>query len=637
MNRHAVTTRAALLGLLAFLIFGALACRYGYLMTHRHEELLSKAKATYTSSKKLPGCRGRIYDGAPHPNLLVMSKVSYRVIATPRHMQRKGVDLRNEIMEKIIEVCKVDPAQLKARFASGKVEIIAADKLDLESAETLLALKLRGLRFEKTEIRSYPKGQCASNALGFLDNTEHGVQGVEKAYDKDLQPADGKVIFEHGAKNQKLDQLKEIPPANGKDVYLTIQEPIQAIVEEELRTVVEKFQCKSVYAAMADPKTGAILAFAQYPSFDANNRASMNPDSYRLRLLEDSFDAGSTMKAFSVATAFDANPNLNLNTVFYCEKGNWFYAGKILRDAGHSYGNLSVSEILMHSSNIGTVKTVLAISPDLEKTKEIFDRGLVNWGFNERTGIGLGTESRGLMVRYPKYDGLTIARYPIGQTFTVTAAQMLNAYCALANKGKMMQLRLVDRLVDPVTGEVTRFPPTFKRHTCTEKSALAVTQGLKRVTSKDGTAPKAAVPGYEVAGKTGTAQKLEPAVIDPETKKVIQKSYFSDRKYISSFIGYVPADDPKFVLVIIVDEPIKSLGYYGGQTCAPSFSRIAEKTLRYLNIDPTHEIVVDPKKAAADAKALSSLPPAYGPEGIPFRAPPPPTPPTPPKPPTRGR
>jgi stage V sporulation protein D (sporulation-specific penicillin-binding protein) len=238
MNRHAVTTRAALLGLLAFLIFGALACRYGYLMTHRHEELLSKAKNTYTSARMLPGCRGRIYDGAATPNLLVMSKVSYRVIATPRHMQRKGVDLRDEIMNQIIDICKIDAAQLKARFASGKIEIIAADKLDLDAAEQLRALNLRGLRFEKIEIRSYPKGQCAANALGFLDNTEQGVQGVEKTYDKELQPVDGKVIFEHGAKNQKLDQLKVIPPANGKDIYLTIQEPIQAIVEEELKTVV---------------------------------------------------------------------------------------------------------------------------------------------------------------------------------------------------------------------------------------------------------------------------------------------------------------------------------------------------------------------------------------------------------------
>ncbi|MEN9358608.1 MAG: hypothetical protein RL095_143 [Verrucomicrobiota bacterium] len=622
MNRNAATTRAALLGLLAFFIFSGLACRYGYLMTHRHEELHAKAKATYTAARKLPGCRGRIYDGSPSPNLLAMSKVSYRIIATPRHMQRKGVDLRQEIMEKLIEICKVDPAVLKARFDSGKVEIVAADKIDLDAAEKLLALRLRGLRFEKIEIRTYPKGRCAANALGFLDNTEHGVQGVEKAYDKNLQPVDGKVVFEKSARNQKLNEVKEIPPANGKDIYLTIQEPIQAIVEEELQAVVEKFQCKSVYAAMADPKTGAILAFAQYPSFDANDRSSMHPDNYRLRLLEDSFDAGSTMKAFSVAIAFDANPALNLNRHYYCEKGNWFYAGKILRDAGHSYGDLSVREILMHSSNIGTVKTVLDIDPDLEKTKRIFDQGLATWGFNEKTGIGLGTESRGLMVRYPKYDGLTIARYPIGQTFTVTAAQMLNAYCALANKGRMMQLRLVDRIVDPVSGEVQNFPPTFKRHACSEKSAVAVTQGLKWVTTKDGTAPKAAVPGYEVAGKTGTAQKLEPAVIDPQTKKVIQKAYFSDRKYISSFIGYVPADDPKFVLVIIVDEPVKSLGYYGGQTCAPSFSRIADKTLRYMNAEPTHEIVIDPKKAAADAKALSALPPAYGPEGIPLAPPP---------------
>jgi cell division protein FtsI/penicillin-binding protein 2 len=258
---------------------------------------------------------------------------------------------------------------------------------------------------------------------------------------------------------------------------------------------------------------------------------------------------------------------VTLDSAFDCEDGLWFYRGRSLRDSGHRYGVLRVWEIIQKSSNIGTAKIALLMGE-----RRVFDT-LTNFGFGKPTGLGLEGEAPGIFRPLEKWDALSISRFPIGQGILVTPLQMLQAYCTLANGGLMRQLRVIDRLVDPVSGRADVYPNLAKWRVVREDAVQKIVQALKLVAREGGTAPKAAVPGYDVAGKTGTAQK----VIDGQ---------YSTTKFVASFIGFVPADDPAFVLLVAADEPDPKRGYYGGTVAAPTFSRIAEKTLRYLQIAP---------------------------------------------------
>ncbi|MCM8534960.1 MAG: penicillin-binding protein 2 [Lentisphaeraceae bacterium] len=578
MLRTAYQTRIVFLGIFLATGFILLVGRLRVVQIERHHELNKKAKAKYTSRVKSVGIRGNIYDGTriPSPNLLASSKVAYNLLAEPGKMGSR----REEVIQKLSRLlAETDKKTLERRFYSGSQEVVVQNNVDPILVSRIQQMKLPGLRYVESSVRFYPKDSLLCHVLGYTTHEGSGASGVERVYDKNLQPQEGYLLYERSRRAHKVTNLDEQKPLDGKDIHLTVLEPIQSIVEDELDRLMKEVKPKACYAIMANPKTGAIMALAQRPHFNPNDRNTMKPQNYNPRFLVDVYDPGSTMKAISLAGVLEHNKNIGLGTPVYCENGMWYYGGRPLRDAGHNYKNLRFWEVIQKSSNIGTAKLALTIK------RRQYDV-LRKFGFGERTGINLGVESKGILWPEKYWSKLSYTRLPIGQGISVTPLQMVQAYGALANKGRMMQLHLVDKIYDPILDKSKYTHPIVKNmEVISPEAAAEMVEALKTVTKKGGTATQAAVPGYEVAGKTGTAQKVIPAVKDANGK-VIQKAYYSDTVHVSSFIGFVPADDPEFVLYVVCDEPPYKFRY-GGKCAAPYFKRISEQTLSFLNVQPT--------------------------------------------------
>lgn len=597
MGRDVYIVRIGIVFVLFLCGFCTLSAHLHTLQVTRHEELAEAARQKYTGRRVLVGNRGVIYD--VRGNLLAGNLACKDVLAEPRLFPPA---LREQIITTLADTLGLDAEELRRRLSdhrdptvnSGPMEVVVDRGVPLDRATALNQVVLvpgpkaktglPGVRLVDSEHRYYPKHELLANTLGFTDANNRGVYGLEQYWDKALQAQTAKYTYDRDRQGRRVyrETPVEVKPADGKNLYLTIDEPLQQIVEQELANIAAEHRPLRAYAVMANPHTGAILAMAQYPNFDPNERGKMDPGSWRSHLVSDVFDPGSIMKGCTISGALDYGV-VTLDTTIDCENGMWFYAGKSLRD-DHKAGKLHVSEVVMKSSNIGTAKIALMMGP--ERLYQVLRR----FGFGEPTGLGVAEESRGILKPTKRWDGLSITRYPIGQGVSVTALQMLQAYCAIANDGNMMQLHLVDRITDPNTGDTTVTQPVLKRTVARSAAITEITKALCLVTTEEGTALKAAVPGYHVAGKTGTAQKL------------VNGSYES-RKYIASFVGFVPAEDPALTLIVVIDEP--SAGkYYGGTVAAPAWRRIAEQTLRYLNVPP------DPALLKPTDKALDGTPPS---------------------------
>ncbi len=571
MHQDVFRPRLLVVALLLTIGFAALVRQLYWIQIERHGELLEKAKEKYTTSATVHGERGLIFD--VHGNLLAGNLACYDVFAEPRQFKDRIPFLLNYLSRRL----DVPRRALGEKFAfalrPGKplTEVVLFRGLEIKQGKDIESdlnrLGIRGIRFVDSDRRYCPKNSLLANLVGFVDGEGSGVAGIEKMQDARLQPTAETNVFERDRRGVPLPLGNGIErkPHNGANVYLTIDEAVQQIVESELKVMVDAFLPRAAYAVMVNPKTGAILAMAQYPTFNPNKHPRPNPDCWRNRILTEGFEPGSIMKAVPITAALDEGI-VTLDTTMNCENGSWFYSGRSLRDSGHRYGTLAVRNIVQKSSNIGTAKIALMMGQ-----QRVYDT-IQRFGFGQVTGIGLAGEAPGIFRSLKKWDGLSLTRFPIGQGILVTPLQMVQAYSALANRGLMYQLTVIDRIENPESGicEVNR--PRLKCRVAGEKAILDITSALKLVTLEGGTALRAAVPGYEVAGKTGTAQKAGIGG-------------YSHSQYVSSFIGFVPADDAAFVLLVTADEPSKG-GYYGGTVAAPTFSRIAEKTLRYMQVAP---------------------------------------------------
>lgn len=579
MSRSNFIVRIILVGFFFSSVFTILILQLYRIQIHRHPELYSKAKKTYTSVSRKEGQRGEIYD--INGNLLVGNIPCTDICADPQLTGdekrcreialffSKELDVSYPVIFRRL-LTKTRKNQ-KIRYAVIKkdVDLNKAKKIE----ERIKELKFEGIIFQNKTKRYYPKNELLSNILGFINVDSEKiipVIGVEKAFDKDFSPTEANSRYErdkHGIPLAYGDkQINEV--RDGNSVYLTISEPIQTIVEEELDKLMEEFQPKAAFAIMVDPHTGNIFAIAQRPSFDPNNRASMNPENWRDRIITDVFEPGSIMKPITISGALDYGV-VTPNTLFDCEKGYWFYAGKPLRDA-HPLAILPVSQIIQKSSNIGAAK--VAIKMGKNRLYQTFKR----FGFGQPTGIPLKPEATGIFRSANQWDPLSITRFPIGQGIAVSPLQMVRAYCALANGGRLVKLRLIDREKNPETGEfIKKSIPASSRIFLRNNTHQEIVNMLKLTTQEGGTATRAAIEGYDVAGKTGTSQKWVDGA-------------YSNTQFTASFIGFVPADNPAFLLLIMADEPEKN--HYGGIVATPAFRRIAKKTLRYLNIPPKYKI-----------------------------------------------
>ena len=435
----------------------------------------------------------------------------------------------------------------------------------------------RAIYTEEDQIRTYPNAQLGAHVLGFIGDRRvsaggitnsivAGVEGVEAVFDEKLHGARGWVKTETTSGRQELFMFREqdVEARPGLNVVLTIDARVQQIVEEELQPMVAKHSPQGASALVVRPRTGEILAMANWPTFDPNVPGkSRDLAAHRNRVVTDIFEPGSTFKTVTMAAAFNEGI-IRLTDTFDCENGLVHFAGFPLHDT-HHYGVLTVREIIAESSNIGTAKVAIKMgAPRAYKY-------ITDFGFGEKTGIALSGESRPLLPKLANWKPISISRIPIGQGVSVTPLQMTMALCAVANGGVLMRPMIVDSLVDEKGETVVKFHPQTVRRVVTEEAAKTTTEALKSVVDKKGTAVLAALEHYTVAGKTGTAQK----VVDGR---------YSHDKFYSSFIGFFPADNPELCIYVSADEPRN--GTYGGQVAAPVFRRIAERTATFLNLKP---------------------------------------------------
>jgi cell division protein FtsI (penicillin-binding protein 3)/stage V sporulation protein D (sporulation-specific penicillin-binding protein) len=370
---------------------------------------------------------------------------------------------------------------------------------------------------------------------------------------------------------------QERPARDGHRVQLTVDLNLQHIVENEIDAAVREYRPQKATIILMRPETGEILAMANRPHFDLNQRNTAEPETMKNRAIIDMMEPGSTFKIVTTAAAIN-DKKVRPDTTVFCENGLWNYGGRALHDH-HGYGAMTVNDILVKSSNIGVAKLALMLG------EQKFYEYIRSFGFGERTGVELPGEIAGMLAPPQKWSKISITRIPMGHEVGVTPLQMVTAMAAIANGGKLVTPRIVKSITQADGTVVSAFTPTVLRQVISPETAAQVGSALQGVVSERGTAKAATVAGFNVCGKTGTAQKVDP------------KGGYASGKYVVSFSGYMPAERPQFVALVVLDDAKTSSDQnYGGTVAAPIFARIAEKAAQYLDLQP-HDLLAAPLKA----------------------------------------
>jgi cell division protein FtsI/penicillin-binding protein 2 len=460
---------------------------------------------------------------------------------------------------------------------------LAVDESKMSKAERVnfrnFAYNLRQYAIfgEDDQLRVYQNGSLAAHVLGFVgtrQNTNNiselfGYDGIEKSFDDKLEGASGWRVTGMDSRKNELAQLRDedVQARDGLSVVLTIDTAVQNILETELAGAMREHAPASITGIITRPSTGEILAMASFPNFDPNNLQTITTNNEQNRVISDVMEPGSTFKTIVISGALNEHI-VNLNDTVFCENGVFHYGGIILHDSeGHHFGNLTVEQVLEKSSNIGASKIGMKL-----QAPRLFDY-MENFGLGAATGIPLpGEVSAKRFVRPANEWGkYSIAQIPMGQGVAVTRLQMAMAVGAIANGGVLMRPMLVKQLQDSDGNIVQKYEPQAVRRVVSEDTAKEMVEALKTVVSDDGTAPQARLADYVVAGKTGTAQK------------VVDGKYANDR-FVVSFIGFFPADNPQICISIVMDSPKEGGRAFGGALCGPVFHNVAERCASYLNI-----------------------------------------------------
>ncbi len=469
---------------------------------------------------------------------------------------------------------KIQNTMRHLTLVSPGTKLSRKERIELEN------LKEDSVFAQDEQARFYPNHKLAAHILGFT-TTENltvdgksfsemkGLDGIELVFNKQLEGVPGWVVTEADRRQREIVSLRDqdVQPENGLNVVLSIDSVIQSIVESELAVGMQEHKPISICGIVVRPRTGEILAMATLPTYDPNDPGAYSLSQRRDRAITDVDEPGSTFKIVTVSGALN-DGLIHLTDQFYCEHGSWSYGGRVLGDH-EPFDNLTVEQIIGKSSNIGAGKIGLRLGPNR------LEYYIHKYGFGSRTGIPLPGEVWGIVRPIRKWSKVTIVQLPMGQGISVTRLQMVMAMCAIANKGVLMRPMLVERL-EKNHQVYAQYCPQEDHRVISQATAAKMVTALKTVVSPQGTAPNAALDHYTVAGKTGTAWKVE-------------NGHYV-RKYFASFIGFFPADDPQVCISITLDEPEKKYGFYGGAVAAPVFKRIAERVANYLNIAPDRDI-----------------------------------------------
>lgn len=556
--------RAVIISTAVFFGFFLVTIRLADLMLLDHERLAARARNQHQSKRDLRVGRGKIYDRRGRELGVNLETVSAycnpREVVSPEQGAKEFSRVTGESYRNVLKKMKAD-----------KGFVWLKRKLDRKEAEALRSFKLPGVYFVPEFRRYYPKGAMASHLLGFVGIDNQPLEGLELSYHESLRGWEETVPVERDARGRTLSAGIEVEKG-GNSVVLTIDEGLQYVVEKALDEAMERWEARSASAIMMNPYTGEILAMANRPTYDLNNPLASAGSSRRNRAITDTYEPGSTFKLITAAAALEEGV-VRLDTKFDTSKGFIRVGRKAIWDV-HNNGVATFVEVIRKSSNVGTVMVGQLLEAD------VLHKYIRKFGFGGRTGIDLRGESTGVVRPVEKWSDTSQAAMSIGYEVAVTPLQILRAYSAAANGGMLVTPHVVSRVVSPEGEIINRFKPARKRRAISPSTADMLKSILVSVTQSGGTALKASVDGNLVAGKTGTTR-----LIDPESGS------YSRQKYASSFVGFVPADEPRIALVVVVYEPKGK--YYGGQVAAPVFGRIAEQTLAYLNVPRDDEFRED--------------------------------------------
>lgn len=567
--------RAYILATAIVFSFLIISLRLFDLMILQHETLSGKARQQYLRSKTLKPQRGVIWDRN-------MKEMAINVETDSLFAVPSEVDDIASLSSKLAPVIKVSANDLNTTFIAKKDKnfIWLLRKMDEETSRNVSSLKSRERLIKEIGLltetkRYYPKGQTASHLLGFTNIDNKGISGIELTYDEYMRGTEKKISSSRDARGNSLSQGLE-DGLSGSSILLTIDEGLQYIVEREITRAMEEWNASAAVAIMMNPMTGEILAMANRPAYDPNFSNESSDSERRNRGVTDIYEPGSTLKAFLASAAFEEGV-VKLDQKFDCSKGFIVVGGKPIKDV-HRNGVLSFQDVIKKSSNVGSVQIGLKLG------KEKYYSYLKKFGFGDKSGIDMPGEVGGILRSPAKWSGTSIGAISIGQEIGVTPLQLVTAYSAIANGGSLMKPYVVSEIIS-ATGEIIkRNDPVEVETVISVRTAGIIKDILKGVTEEGGTGKNAEITGNLVAGKTGTAQKVDSAT-----------GRYSKDKFISSFVGFAPADKPEIALIVVIHEPKGAS--YGGVVAAPVFKRIVENAFAYLNIpmesDKNHILLVN--------------------------------------------
>ncbi len=558
MKEKYIKLRVLIVGLVFIILFGVIGAKAVHLQVYRSPWLAQKASNQYEKSLKSSGKRGTIYDRN-------LREMAVSIDVTSIAVRPAKIKQPNSASRALAKALKTDRRKIKKKLKSKSPFVWVKRQASPKETAAVQALGLDGIEFVPERNRFYPNKTLASHALGFTGLDGYGLEGIEFSYDRYLRGSDSSfTVFKDALGKVFNEEHNKGLHGDGHNIVLTIDRAIQYITENALQETVKEYSARSGMALVMEPQTGAILALAHAPLFNPNAYSDFKKERWRNRAITDPFEPGSTMKIFSAAAAIESG-NIKASSIFYCENGAYRIGRNVVHDI-KKHGWLSLQQIIKYSSNIGAVKVSEKVGP--EKLYIMFQK----FGFGTKTGIDAPGETTGSLAHYKNWTTVDTGAAAFGYGISVSAVQLITAASAIANDGILMKPYFVKAITDQSGKTLKQFRPRTVRQVISKRNARTVRNIMQTVITKGGTGTNAALEGYTVCGKTGTARKLDP------------NGTYSDSKHIASFVGFTPAENPKLTILVVIDEPQGK--YYGGTVAAPVFRRIAREALNYLNIPP---------------------------------------------------
>ena len=555
---------------------GAVLARLGYLQLFCYSDYFAKAQHQQQRTYEISPMRGDIFDRKGRQ--LAISIPMDSVFADPAEI--KEPDMVARLLSRVLDVPAED---LEAKIRDSAKPVRLAKKLSADMVERIDEMNLKGVFFQKENRRVYPQHEFLSHVLGWVDVDEKGMGGIEQELDKLIRGRPGRVMVMADGKRQFYDR-NEASADPGASVVLTIDESIQYIAEKELAIAMAETHSKSGTVVVQDPSNGALLAVANWPTFDPNDPGKFPVEKRQDLAIAAAYEPGSTFKTITMTSAIE-NHVTNPDVMVDCQMGSILVAGRLIHD-WHPFGVLSVRDVLAHSSDVGTIKVALNLgAPRFYETMRKF-------GIGQPTGIELPGENHGKLRTLDNWTASSIGSVAIGQEVSVTPVQIISAISAIANGGTLYR----SHVVQEIRGSGSADLPLPKRPEPTEvtdaKTAATVREMMENVILK-GTGTPARLNGYTAAGKSGTAQK-----IDTNTGR------YSPNQYVASFVGFAPVNEPAVTILVVLDSPEGA--HHGGEVGGPVFKRVAEQVLAYLDVP--HDVPVESDSEFAKKNKSSAEP-----------------------------